>query len=298
MRLLGRFLWIGLFVPVFVRHTTGYSEYMFNRNNDNDNVLLYDAAKPILGNVFPNLYKTTKNVGAKLPRAVKNTVPRMSKVPIVPMLPKKTQSKKTKEPVIRMYDMSVTDARYKKHFVTSKLARGGATSKRCNSRCSAKIECNKRCQQAKDRYQLDLAKRRYKKEHVTKYTSPTRNQRFYRGEVEKGRCNRRCQEAKLRYERQRIQYMKTFHELCQNGHIKNTGTYHGKPLSDQGNPSGDTLGDKTTIGGYGGTAKGRPLGRSGAGQINWPNSAKYNWRADCRSYSAIIGSTQPPSKKV
>ena len=90
--------------------------------------------------------------------------------------------------------------------------------------------------------------------------------------------------------------MKTFHEPCQNGHIKNTGTYKGKPLSDQGNPSGDTPGDKTTIGGYGGVAKGRPLGSPGAGQINWPNSAKYNWRSQCKSYSKIIGSVKPPSK--
>jgi hypothetical protein len=92
--------------------------------------------------------------------------------------------------------------------------------------------------------------------------------------------------------------MKTFHEPCQNGHIKNTGTLHGKPLSDQGNPSGDTPGDKTSVGGYGGVAKGRPLGAPGAGQINWPNSAKYNWRTKCKSYSKIIGSTKAPNKNV
>jgi hypothetical protein len=91
--------------------------------------------------------------------------------------------------------------------------------------------------------------------------------------------------------------MKIFHEPCQNGHIKNTGSLNGKPLSDQGNPSGDTPGDKTTIGGYGGSAKGRPLGAPGAGQINWPNSAKYNWRTACKSYenqSKTIGSKNKP----
>jgi hypothetical protein len=192
---------------------------------------------------------------------------------------------------------AVTDHNYRKQFARSKLARGAALSKKCNSRCSQKTPCNKRCQLARDRYQLDLAKKKYKKDNVKKYTSSQLNQRFYSGQSEKGKCNSRCQAAKNRYEKQRIQYMKTFHEPCQNGHIKNTGTYKGKPLSDQGNPSGDTPGDKTTIGGYGGVAKGRPLGTPGAGQINWPNSAKYNWRTKCRSYSKIIGSTQPPSKK-
>jgi hypothetical protein len=92
--------------------------------------------------------------------------------------------------------------------------------------------------------------------------------------------------------------MKTFHENCQNGHIKNTGTLNGKPLSDQGNPSGDTPGDKTSVGGYGGVAKGRPLGAPGAGQINWPNYAKYNWRTDCKSYNnqgkTSSGKNKPP----
>jgi len=161
-----------------------------------------------------------------------------------------------------------------------------------------KTPCNKRCQQARDRYQLELAKTKYKRENVKKYTTSQLNQRYYSGQVAKGNCNSRCRAAKDRYEKERIQYMKTFHEPCQNGHIKNTGTYKGKPLSDQGNPSGDTPGDKTKIGGYGGVAKGRPLGSPGAGKINWSNSAKYNWRTQCKSYSKIIGSTKPPSKKV
>jgi hypothetical protein len=192
---------------------------------------------------------------------------------------------------------AVTDHNFRKHFARSKLARGSALSKKCNSRCSAKTPCNKRCQLARDRYQLELAKKKYKKDNVKKYTTTQLNKRFYNGQVTKGKCNSRCQATKDRYEKQRIQYMKTFHEPCQNGHIKNMGTYKGKPLSDQGNPSGDTPGDKTTIGGYGGVAKGRPLGTPGAGQINWPNSAKYNWRTQCKSYSKILGSTKSPSKR-
>lgn len=179
---------------------------------------------------------------------------------------------------------ATTDHNFNKQFQRSKLARGSAVSKKCNSRCSAKIACNKRCQLARDRYQLKLAKDTYKKNNVKKYTTSEINQRSYSGQVAKGSCNARCQAAKARYQKERTQYMKTFHEPCQNGHIKNTGTLNGKPLSDQGNPSGDTPGDKTTIGGYGGVANGRPLGAPGAGQINWPNSAKYNWRTDCKSY--------------
>lgn len=190
---------------------------------------------------------------------------------------------------------ATTDHNYRKQFARSKLARGSALSKKCNSRCSAKIACNKRCQQARDRYQLDLAKKKYQKDNVKKYTSSQLNQRFYSGQKAKGKCNSRCQSAKARYQKERTQYMKTFHVPCQNGHIKNKGTLNGKPLSDQGNPSGDTPGDKTTVGGYGGVAKGRPLGAPGAGQINWPNWAKYNWRTDCKSYSQIIGSTKAPS---
>jgi hypothetical protein len=189
-----------------------------------------------------------------------------------------------------------TDANYRKQFARSKLARGSALSKGCNSRCAAKTPCNKRCKQARDRYQLNLAKTKYKKDNVKKYTSSQLNQRHYSGQVAKGKCNSRCQAAKTRYQKERTQYMKTFHVPCQNGHIKNTGTLNGKPLSDQGNPSGDTPGDKTTVGGYGGVANGRPLGAPGAGQINWPNWAKYNWRTECKSYSAIIGSTKSPTK--
>jgi hypothetical protein len=176
---------------------------------------------------------------------------------------------------------AVTDHNFNKQFQRSKLARGAAVSSKCNSRCSAKIDCNKRCQLARDKYQLKLAKDTYKKNNVKKYTTSQINQRYYSGQVEKGECNSRCQAAKSRYQKERIQYMKIFHEPCQNGHIKNTGTLNGKPLSDQGNPSGDTPGDKTTVGGY---RKGRPLGPPGAGQINWPNSAKYNWRTACKSY--------------
>jgi hypothetical protein len=187
----------------------------------------------------------------------------------------------------------VTDHNFRKQFARSKLARGSAVSKKCNSRCSVKIYCNKRCKLARDRYQLELAKKKYKKDHIKKYTTKQLNQRYYSGQVAKGLCNSRCQANKKNYQKERTQYMKIFHEPCQNGHIKNKDKYKGKPLSDQGNPSGDTPGDKTAIGGYGGVAKGRPLGRPGAGQINWPNSAKYNWRIDCRSYSKILG---PPSK--
>jgi len=191
---------------------------------------------------------------------------------------------------------AVTDHNYRKQFARSKLARGAALSKKCNSRCAAKTPCNKRCQLARDRYQLELAKRTYLNTKVKKYTTTQLNQRYYSGQAANGKCNSRCRAAKDRYEKQRIQYMKTFHQPCQNGHIKNTGTYKGKSLSDQGNPSGDTPGDKTTIGGYGGVAKGRPLGSPGAGQINWPNSAKYNWRTQCRGYSHILGLEKPPQR--
>ena len=228
--------------------------------------LVSNAQLPIFGSVFGD----TKNVGTKL-----------------------NQANNTRTLITGKYH-AITDHNYKKQFARSKLARGSAISKKCNSRCSAKTPCNKRCQLARDRYQLELAKAKYKKDNVKKYTSTQLNQRYYSGQVANKTCNSRCQAAKKQYEKQRIQYMKTFHENCQNGHIKNKGTYHGKPLSDQGNPSGDTPGDKTTIGGYGGVAKGRPLGAPGAGQINWPNSAKYNWRTDCKSYSQILGSTKPP----
>jgi len=175
-----------------------------------------------------------------------------------------------------------TDHNFRKQFARSKLARGSAISKNCNSRCSAKTPCNKRCQLARDKYQLELAKAKYKKDNVKQYTTTQLNQRYYSGQVKSGSCNSRCKAAKALYEKQRIQYMKTFHEKCQNGHIKNTGSYKGKALS---NPSGDSPGDKTTVGSYRGVAKGRPLGAPGAGQINWPNSAKYNWRTACKSYS-------------
>lgn len=188
---------------------------------------------------------------------------------------------------------STTDHNFRKQFARSKLARGSALSKNCNSRCSAKTPCNKRCQLARDRYQLSLAQAKYKKDNVQKYTSTQLNQRYYSGQVAKESCNSRCQAAKAKYQKQRTQYMKTFHTPCQNGHIKNTGTLNGKPLSDQGNPSGNTPGDKTTVGGYGGVASGRPLGAPGAGQINWSNSAKYNWRTDCKSYSKIVGGSPP-----
>ena len=187
---------------------------------------------------------------------------------------------------------ATTDHNFRKQFARSKLARGSALSKKCNSRCFVKTPCNKRCQLARDRYQLRLAQKKYKKNNVKKYTSSQLNQRYYSGQAANGACNSRCRAAKALYEKQRIQYMKTFHEPCQNGHIKNTGSYHGKALSDQGNPSGDSPGDKTTVGQYGGVAKGRPLGTPGAGQINWPNSAKYNWRTICESYSKILS---PPT---
>lgn len=190
-----------------------------------------------------------------------------------------------------------TDHNFRKQFARSKLARGSALSKKCNSRCSAKTPCNKRCQLARDRYQLRLAEAKYKRENVKKYTSSQLNQRFYSAQATNGGCNSRCRAAKALYEKQRIQYMKTFHEPCQNGHIKNTGSYKGRPLSDQGNPSGDGPTDKTTVGSYGGVAKDRPLGSAGAGQINWPNSAKYNWRSACKSYSKILGPGRPPTNR-
>jgi hypothetical protein len=176
---------------------------------------------------------------------------------------------------------ATTDHNFRKQFARSKLARGSALSKKCNSRCSAKTPCNKRCQLARDKYQLDLAKATYKKNNVKKYTTTQLNQRYYSGQVANGTCNSRCQAAKARYQKERTQYMKAFHKNCQNGHIKNKGTLNGRPLSDQGNPSGDVPGDKTSVGSYGGVAKGRPLGAPGAGQINWPNYAKYNWRTEC-----------------
>jgi len=228
--------------------------------------------------VFGTVYGKTKDVGNRILYAIRNIV--------------------QKRNLVTSKLHATTDAKYKKQFARSKLARGSALSKKCNSRCSAKTPCNKRCQLARDRYQLSLAKAKYKKDNVVKYTSTQLNQRYYSGQVSKEKCNSRCQAAKVRYQKQRIQYMKTFHEPCQNGHIKNTGTLNGKPLSDQGNPSGDTPGDKTTIGGYGGVAKGRPLGAPGAGQINWSNSAKYNWRTECKSYSKILGSTKAPSISV
>jgi hypothetical protein len=233
---------------------------------------------------FGTVYGKTKDVGNRILYSIKNIASN------IPNIPKRTLT------ASKLH--SRTDANYKKQFSRSKLARGSALSKKCNSRCSAKTPCNKRCQMARDRYQLSLAKAKYKKDNIVKYTSTQLNQRQYSGQVADGKCNSRCQAAKNRYQKQRIQYMKTFHEPCQNGHIKNTGTLHGKPLSDQGNPSGDTPGDKTSIGGYGGVAKGRPLGAPGAGQINWPNSAKYNWRTECKSYSKIIGSTKAPNKNV
>jgi hypothetical protein len=227
----------------------------------------------IPGKLFGSVYGvTTKNIDTKLSKGIRS----LSKN-------------------IKIH--AITDSNYKKQFVRSKLARGSAISKKCNSRCSAKTPCNKRCQQSRDRYQLELAKKKYKKDNVKKYTTSQINQRYYSGQVKNGNCNSRCQAAKKRYQKQRTQYMKIFHEPCQNGHIKNKGTLNGKPLSDQGNPSGNTPGDKTTIGGYGGLAKGRPLGAPGAGQINWPNSAKYDWRTECKSYSSIIGNTKSPSKK-
>jgi len=225
-----------------------------------------------VGNVFGN----TKDVGTRIYKAVRSKLLRT--LTMTPITPSQAHTS--------------TDHNFRKQFARSKLARGSALSKKCNSRCSAKTPCNKRCQLARDRYQLALAKEKYKKDNVQKYTSTQLNQRYYSGQVSKGSCNSRCQASKAKYQKQRTQYMKTFHEPCQNGHIKNTDT----SLSNKGNPSGDTPGDKTTVGGYGGVAKGRPLGAPGAGQINWSNSAKYNWRTDCKSYSKILGGTAPPSK--
>jgi len=188
------------------------------------------------------------------------------------------------------------DARAKKQFKRSPLARGAALSSKCNSRCAAKSGCNVRCQLSRDRYQLAVAKATFKKDYVNpvKYVNnnsthkswaknPSQNQRFYSGEAAIGACNRRCEDAKKNYQKARLMYMKTFHTKCQNGHIKNTDTLNGKPLSDQGNPSGDTPGDITTKGGYAGVGAGRPLGKAGAGQVNFPNFQKYNWK-DCPSY--------------
>lgn len=236
------------------------------------NTDVYGKVYKVVGNVYGN----TINMGKRLTNMIRDN----------------SSSKRT---LITNKLHATTDHNFRKQFTRSKLARGSAISKKCNSRCSAKIACNKRCQLGRDRYQLELAKQTYKKNNVKQYTSSQINQRAYSGQVAKKSCNSRCQAAKSKYQKERTQYMKTFHEPCQNGHIKNTGMLNGKPLSSQGNPSGDTPGDKTIIGGYGGIAKGRPLGAPGAGQINWPNSAKYNWRTDCKSYSSIIGTTKPPS---
>jgi hypothetical protein len=216
--------------------------------------------------LFGSVYGNTLNVGNKITRVIK----------------KYSDNSRS---LITSTLHAITDNNYNKQFVRSKLARGSAVSKKCNSRCSAKISCNKRCQRARDQYQLGLAKTKYKHDNVKKYTSTQLNQRYYSGQLATSSCNSRCRAAKARYQKERTQYMKTFHEPCQNGHIKNTGTLNGKPLSQQGNPSGDTPGDKTSVGSYGGVANGRPLGAPGAGQIKWPNSAKYNWRTDCISYT-------------
>lgn len=234
--------------------------------------------------VFGNVFGATK-IASK--RFVQNVRKRIDAVKVRFL-------KKNKSPTTSSSLHATTDHNFRKQFARSKLARGSAASSKCNSRCSAKIACNKRCQLARDAYQLKLAKAKYKKDNVKKYTSSQLNQRAYSEQLAKGICNSRCKAAKARYQKERTQYMKTFHELCQNGHIKNTGTVNGKPLSDQGNPSGDTPGDKTTVGGYGGVVKGRPLGAPGAGQINWPNYAKYNWR-DCKSYGNKPGAS-PPTK--
>jgi len=254
--------------------------------------------------LFGQVYGNTNNIGTKIVNILRT---RDIKRTLVTPLLHATTDHNFKTFIVRHDERTVAfplkNRRYlgdlnvesrKKQFARSKLARGSALSKKCNSRCAIKTPCNKRCQLARDRYQLELAKKTYKKNNVKQYTTSQINQRSYSGQVAKGACNSRCQAAKARYQKQRTQYMKTFHVPCQNGHLKNTGTYHGKPLSDQGNPSGDTPGDKTTIGGYGGVAKGRPLGAPGAGQINWPNSAKYNWRTDCKSYASILGPTKPP----
>jgi hypothetical protein len=122
--------------------------------------------------------------------------------------------------------------------------------------------------------------------------------RNYNANVADGDCNARCKAAKTRYQTARTQYQRTFHTKCQNGHIKNNANGpNGKPLSYQGNPSGDTPGEKTTIGSYGGVQKGKPLGAPGAGQINWPNWAKYNWR-DCASYENQSKTTADTNKKT
>lgn len=207
------------------------------------------------------------------------------------------------------------DKRARQQFKSSKLARGGALNSKCNSRCSAKAECNVRCQLSGKRYQLAVAKATYKTDNLVplKYannktvvqestgkvvTVVQGNARSYAGSVADGECNARCVAAKTRYDKARTQYQKTFHQPCQNGKIKNNANGpNGKPLSDQGNPSGDTPGEKTTIGSYGGVQNGKPLGAPGAGQINWPNWAKYNWR-DCKSYENQSKTTADTNPKT
>ena len=237
--------------------------------------------------VFGNVFGATKIASERFVQSVRK---RADSVKVRFLTKNKTQTQAQASVSLH----ATTDHNFRKQFARSKLARGSALSSKCNSRCSAKISCNKRCQLARDAYQLKLAKTKYKKDNVKKYTSSQLNQRAYSEQVAKGACNSRCKAAKARYQKERTQYMKTFHQPCQNGHIKNTGIINGKPLSDQGNPSGDTPGDKTTVGGYGGVANGRPLGAPGAGQINWPNYAKYNWR-DCKSYGNKPAAS-PPTK--
>jgi hypothetical protein len=238
---------------------------------------------PIVGHVYGN----TKNIGSRIITIAKRKLNRVtsSRVIIPPIIGRFIGNMERLLCGLSLHKKYENEKNCKKQVARSKLARGSAISKKCNSRCAAKTPCNKRCQIARDRYQLKLAKSTYTKNNVKKYTSSQINQRQYSGKMANGSCNSRCQASKSRYQKQRTQYEKTFHEPCQNGHIKNTGTINGKPLSDQGNPTGNTPGDKTTIGGYGGVAKGRPLGAPGAGQINWPNSAKYNWRTECKSYT-------------
>jgi bisphosphoglycerate-dependent phosphoglycerate mutase len=241
------------------------------------NICALAMSVPLLGNVYGN----TKLSSEKIFTGIRKRILAISGVAIA----------KKPAPL-----HAVTDHNFRKQFTRSKLARGSALSPKCNSRCSAKTPCNKRCQLARDKYQLQLAKTKYKKDNVKNYTSSQLNQRYYSSQVTHGACNSRCKAAKALYQKQRTQYMKTFHVPCQNGHIKNKGTTNGKSLSDQGNPSGDTPGDKTTIGGYGGVSAGRPLGAPGAGQINWPNNAKYNWRTECETYTDILGKPHPTNR--
>jgi len=111
------------------------------------NICALATSVPLLGNVYGN----TKLSDEKIFTGIRERILSISGVAIA----------KKSAPL-----HAVTDHNFRKQFARSKLARGSALSSKCNSRCSAKTPCNKRCQLARDKYQLQLAKTKYKKDNV------------------------------------------------------------------------------------------------------------------------------------